>query len=308
MYVSPARIAHMYYEQGLTQQQIANETSLSRIRVSRILQQARVDGTVTITIDYGRFDPTLEARLSEIYPDTRIVVSDSIDGSTDALTASLGATTAHYLAHTLRDVDSLAIGWGTTLRAVAERLDDSLAATTFVPLLGGQVHAGLDVHANSIAEVMAARSGGSAMRIFAPAIAESVEARDTLVRSASVRQTLARAAGADAVLFSVGAPFAAGTTLGKIGYFTAEEIEQLRDSGAQCDLISLAYFDADGETCGQELSDRTVSLTLDELSSIPTKICVAGGESKHEAVRIALGLGLVDVLVTDERTARSLAD
>jgi hypothetical protein len=58
MYVSPARIAHMYYEQGLTQQQIANETSLSRIRVSRILQQARVDGTVTITIDYGSTPPS----------------------------------------------------------------------------------------------------------------------------------------------------------------------------------------------------------------------------------------------------------
>lgn len=306
MYVSPARIAHMYYQEGMTQQQIANDTGQSRIRISRLLQQARSDGTVRIIIDYGRFDPDLEQAMKAHYPNTTVIVSDSIDGTTGAITQSIGATAANYLATRIGPGRTVAVGWGTTLRALAEHLDVDQPGTRFVPLLGGQVHAGLDVHANSIAELMAERTSGTALRMFTPAIAESRQARDALVASAAVRETLEHAVDADFALFSLGAPFSASTTITQVGYYTEDEITQLRAAGAECDLISISYFDSSGAECGQELSGRTVSIGLDQLRSIPTKICVAGGPDKHEAVRIALGLGVIDVLVTDDETVRSL--
>ncbi|WP_028709429.1 sugar-binding transcriptional regulator [Propionicicella superfundia] len=306
MYITLARVSHMYYEQGMTQQQIADELNLSRMRVSRMLQQARAEGIVSITITYDGFFPHLERRLRALYPGTTFIVTDSLDGSDDGLKRSLGSATADYLQKVLTADSSVALGWGTTLREVARCLDDPMPGVRFIPLIGGQVHAGLDVHANSIAEAMAQNTGGSSMRIFAPAVAESAEARELLVSSAAVRGPLEEAAAADVCLFSVGSPFSPSTTIELVGYYTPADVETLRASGAACDLISISYFDHAGRNCCRELSDRTVSVSEDQLRAIPQKICVAGAADKHEAIKIALSLDLVDVMILDDASARYL--
>lgn len=307
MYTTLARIAHMYYEQGMTQQEIANETTLSRIRVSRMLQQARAEGVVRISISYDGYYPHLEHKLGNRYPNVEFIVSDALDGTPGSIKRSIGAATADYLRKSLHDGESIAVGWGTTLREVGECLDARFSGTTtFIPLLGGQVHIGLDVHANSIAELLASKVGGESLRIFAPAVAESAEAREMFVSSAAVQATLSRAAASDHALFSLGAPFTASATIEQVGYYTPEDIESLRATGAACDVISISYFDAAGNNVNTNLTERTVSITEAELRAIPHKICVAGGEDKHEAIRIALDLGVVDVLITDELTAKAL--
>ncbi len=306
MYVSTARVAHMYYELGMTQQNIANEVNVSRIQVSRMLQQARTEGVVKISIDYGGYYPELEEGLAKRYEGVSFVVGDSVDGSDSAIKRSVGVTCAQYLAQHLKTGATVAVGWGTTLREVGEAFTTDARELTFVPVVGGQVGAGLDVHANSIAELCARNSGGTALRMFAPAVAESKKARDVLAASLSVKQTLKAAAGAQTIVFSVGSPFGDYTTINKVGYFSEEEFANLKASGAACDLISIAYFDSNGKRCGAELSDRAVSISLDQLSAIPNKICAAGGPDKHQAIAIALDLGLIDVLVTDDVTARFL--
>ncbi len=308
MYITLARVSHMYYEQGMTQQQIADELNLSRMRVSRMLQQARTEGIVNIAITYDGFFPHLERKLHSLYPETSFVVTDSLDGSPEAIKRSLGSATADYLAKFLSEGDSVAVGWGTTLREVARCLDAPMPSMSFIPLIGGQVHAGLDVHANSIVEAMAQRTGGSSSLIFAPAVAESREAKELLVRSAAVSAVLEKAAAADACLFSVGAPFSPSTTIEVVGYYTAADVETLRASGAACDLISIAYLDSRGSNVCRTLSDRTVSISEQQLRNIPKKICVAGAKDKHEAIKIALSQRIVDVMILDDATARYLAD
>lgn len=307
MFITLARVSHMYYEQGMTQQQIADELNLSRMRVSRMLQQARTEGIVQISITYDGFYPHLERKLASLYPATRFVVADALDGSDASLKRSLGAAAADYLMKVIEDDSTVALGWGTTLREIGRSLTDPLPGVSFIPLIGGQVHIGLDVHANSIAELMATNTGGRAMRIFAPAVAESAEAREILVASAAVREPLEEAASADICLFSVGSPFSPSATLEQVGYYSAEDISELRASGAACDLISISYFDRAGVRCGRAISDRTVSISEEQLRAIPLKICVAGAEDKHEAIKIALRLQLADVMILDDVSARYLA-
>lgn len=306
MFVNPSRIAHMYYEEGLKQQEIANRVGISRIQVSRILQQAKADGTVTISIRYDGFFPELEASLTTKYPDVTFVVCDSLDGSGTAIKQSIGSSGADYLDKHAKEGMDIAVGWGTTLRELSKGPIGPKKDITFIPLIGGQIGAGLDVHANSIAERLARKTGGNSRHIFAPAVAESIEARNHFVTSAPLAETLRRAASADMAIFSVGSPFGESTTIPKIGYFTEAEVAYLRDSGAVCDVISIIYFDSKLKECGQELSSRTVSITSKQLFDIPTKVCIAGGSDKHEAVRVALDIGVVDVLVTDDLTARYL--
>lgn len=308
MFITPSRVAYMYYEQGLTQQQVAKEIGVSRIQVSRMLQQARQDGTVRISIKYDGFFPDLESALEERYPGVEFVVSDALDGSDRAIKRSIGAATADYLAHRLREGTKVAVGWGTSLKEVAFGTVMTDKDLTFIPLIGGQVGAGLDVHANSISDLLAQRMGGKSMTVFAPAVASTNEERDQFVNSMPLKATLDMAASADVALFSVGSPFALTTTIDKIGYFTESEVEQLRLDGASCDVISMCYFDSNGKEVGQELSQRTVSITSEQLFNIPLKVCPAGGVDKREAVKIALDLGIVDVLATDDQTARFLLE
>jgi DNA-binding transcriptional regulator LsrR (DeoR family) len=306
MYVTAARVCHMYYKQGLTQQQIAGALGVSRIRVSRMIGQALADGVVRISIAYRGFYPELEEALAQRYEGMAFVVADPLDGSDEQVKQSIAAAAAELLDSALSDGDRLAVGWGSTVRAVAEAMSLQAPGVEFIPLLGGQVHAGLDLHATSVAELMATRTGGTARRIFAPAVAADREERDALVQSALVHDTLAAAASATMSLVSVGAPFSGTSTLEQVGYYSAQDIADLRRSGAACDIVSVVYFDEHGRRCSEDLTARTVSISEEQLRGIAKRVCVAGGPSKHMAIGIAVRSGFFDVLVTDADSATRL--
>lgn len=57
----------MYYEKNMSQQQIANSTGLSRMKISRSLQKAKDLGIVKIIIDYSGAFLELEKGLKDKY-------------------------------------------------------------------------------------------------------------------------------------------------------------------------------------------------------------------------------------------------
>jgi DNA-binding transcriptional regulator LsrR (DeoR family) len=70
--------------------------------------------------------------------------------------------------------------------------------------------------------------------------------------------------------------------------------------------IALRFFDADGRPIQHEICERIIGLDLAQIQNIPRVIGVAGGAEKFEVIRAALRGRLVDVLVTDDQTARRL--
>jgi DNA-binding transcriptional regulator LsrR (DeoR family) len=55
-----------------------------------------------------------------------------------------------------------------------------------------------------------------------------------------------------------------------------------------------------------DLDDRVVGIDADTLRKIPRRIGIAGGRSKHSAIRAAVIGGWVNVLLTDTGTAAAL--
>lgn len=306
MYISPARICHMYYGLGLTQQQIASRLGVSRISISRLLKQAREDGVVQISIDYSGYYPDLETSLAAAYPGCTFVIADPLDGTDEQIKQSISQTAAGTLPSLTHKATTIAVGWGSTIKQFAGQVEADLHGSVIVPLVGGQVHAGVDLHATSIAESLARRTGARNARLFAPAVAASITEKEQLIASSQVTETLRLAKSADVAIFSVGSPFSASSTLHDAGYYTDEEIAELQASGAECDIISTIYFDATGTPASTELAARTVSLNAQELKTIPHKLCVAGGKSKHLAIELALRAGYCDILVTDAHTGQRL--
>lgn len=306
MFISPARVCYLYYEKGLTQQQIAGLFGINRVRVSRILQQGRSEGIVNIKINFRGFFPEMESVLRILYRGVQFIVCDPLDGSFEESMHSIAATAADFLQVALAPDERVAVGWGRTLRETAKILSVPLPDAEFIALIGGQAGVGLDVHANSIAERMAKQTGAQAYRIFSPAVAGSKDERDTLVRTPSIATALELAASARTCLFGIEDPSRRDSTLNLVGYHSPDDIEVLRSAGAALDLLGIAFFDAAGDPCGREVSERTVSITEEQFRAFPRKICLAGGRTKHEAISIALKLDLVDVLITDAETATHL--
>jgi deoxyribonucleoside regulator len=89
------------------------------------------------------------------------------------------------------------------------------------------------------------------------------------------------------------------------GFLKDTDTVKLKKAGA-VGAICGRFFDADGQKCWGELDDRTIGLNLAELRNIRHKICVAIGKEKIDGILGALRGKLLNVLVTDERTAVSL--
>jgi len=89
------RAARLYYEDGLTQQQVADELGVSRPKVSRLLTRARAEGIVRITIvdPFATFGE-VEQHLVETFGLREAVVIAGEGLSEEALRRRLGLAAA----------------------------------------------------------------------------------------------------------------------------------------------------------------------------------------------------------------------
>ena len=110
-------ILTLYYVEELTQAEIAQRLGLSTAKVNRLLQQAREQGYVNITIRtpfQQLFD--LEARLKAVFGLQEAIVIPAVGESSSSLLNALGTVAANFLLEHLRDGDVLAITRGTTVQ------------------------------------------------------------------------------------------------------------------------------------------------------------------------------------------------
>ncbi len=111
-----SRVLYLYYIEELTQSQVAQQLGLSTPKVNRLLQQARRQKMVEITIHTPfqyLFD--LEARLQNSFNLREAVVIPRMAENAVTMVHTLGRAGANYLVEHLHDGDVIAIGGGTTV-------------------------------------------------------------------------------------------------------------------------------------------------------------------------------------------------
>jgi DNA-binding transcriptional regulator LsrR (DeoR family) len=299
------KIATAYYEDGLTQDQIGKRFGLSRIKVSRLLQQARQSRVVQITIlpppgSYG----DRERELEQAYGLDEVVIAGP-GGSQAAILADLGAAGAAYLARCLNEQRVIAISWGTTLLALIEALSPQhLPDLRVVQMLGGLGRVESETYGADLTLRLAQMLGAKARLIPAPGIVGSQMVRDALLQDANIAETLALAAKADLAIVGIGVPDR-GTILHQSQILTDQEIDQLRALSAVGD-IALRFFDRSGQEIAHPINERIIGLDLAQLKRIPRVVGIAGGQGKYEVIRGAVRGRLIDVLITDDVTAGQL--
>ena len=116
--------ARLFYLDDRSKVEIAQELGVSRFKVARMLEQARAEGLVTITLhDQGAELRDLSRTLAEKLGLSEAMVI-AADGDSLVRRQQVAAAAAEMLAATLRDGEVLGITWGRTLTDMTERLTE----------------------------------------------------------------------------------------------------------------------------------------------------------------------------------------
>jgi lsr operon transcriptional repressor len=301
------RIALMYYNDGYTQKEIGEQLNLSRIKVNRLLQEAREVGIVEININTP---PDVYANLEQALYNRygirdAVVVPEAEPG--EALYLALAEGAAEWLADRLIDGLVVGLGQGRTISTIPHVFTiDRSVDCTFVEIVGGANSKSGGFGSYNITSKMAELVGGQASYVYAPTIVSSKATRDTFLRESSITSALDLARRADIVMHSVG-PVDRSALLYIHGYLDDDELERLRALGAVGDTLS-QFFDETGKYVQHSICERVVGLSLDDLRQIPYSVVVAGGLEKVPVLQAAMRSRLLNVLVTDVATATALLE
>ena len=299
------RLAELYYEQELSQREIADLLNLSRPMVSRMLAEARARGIVTITInrpinhrdDLGR---QLETRFG-LRDAVVVPVAD-----TETERGLVGAATAQYLHTRMTNGMVIGLSWGRDLNEMVSAftalpLDDVIV----VQLAGGLGEGDPTSDGPSIAREFAAKVRGTVRYLFAPTVVDSRETRDALVAQAQISQTLECASDLDVAITGVGALEDTASTLARAGYLSDRERASLIGAGGVAHVLGYVISNS-GDVVDHPYNARVVAAPLDHLRRARLSIGVAATEAKARAVEAALHSGVFDVLITSESVASEL--
>jgi DNA-binding transcriptional regulator LsrR (DeoR family) len=300
------RAARLYYEDYLTQQQIATELDVSRPTVSRLLTQARREGIVQITIaDPLTGHEELADELVRSFGLKQAVLVAGEGLSAELLRRRLGIASAELLQHRLNEGCQVGIGWGRTLGSVVEALDaQERLGIHVVPLIGGLGQVSPSFQVNELARRLAEAFGGTWQSFYIPAFVEDPAALDGLLRLPDVEAVMKSWAHIDVALVGIG-HFASQRQSSMLFYSYIGDnglvgLEQCHAVGDICGQ----FFDTQGAQCFEER--RVIGIPLERLRALQQVIAVAGGQEKVPAILGALRGGYVDILVTDSVSARGV--
>ncbi|MEZ5858145.1 MAG: sugar-binding domain-containing protein [Geminicoccaceae bacterium] len=203
------------------------------------------------------------------------------------------------------EVGILGVGHGRTLAAVVDRLPRlPRADLKFVSLLGSLTR---NAAANpfDVIHRLAEKVGGESYFLPVPFFADSIEDKAVLMAQRSVR-TCSRSPASPTSSSSASASSPADAHLLQTGMITQAEFAALAKAGAVGEVLG-HFFAADGRSVAAEINGRALGLGPDDLRGKEVT-AIAGGRGKARAIHAVLQSGLLTGLVTDEATARRLAE
>ena len=300
------KVCDMYYNHGLSQQEIATELSISRPTLSRLLNGAKEKKLIRIQVENVDFVKYWELGegLKKMYRLHDVIIADC--GNTESETKeNIGKITADYLEYLIEDQNVVGISMGSTLAQVVNHMkecDDK--NVTVIPLVGGVGQASLDLHSNVIAEKLASCYHSDYQPIFVPARVYSQVVRNELMKDPAVAKVMQLASKLDIAVLGIGYPNEQ-SSIKATGYFAENEMEMLIEKGVAGE-INMQFYDIDGNTTPFKDNNYVVGVEVQKLKKIPITIGVAGGPDKEVAIKGAIRGGYINTLVTDVECARAL--
>lgn len=301
-----ARAAWLYHMEGLTQAQIADRLNLTRRRVNEMLATALHERVVTVSFNGVLTEcADLESRLCQRFRlEDAIVIPTPEDAR--QLHAILGRAAAAWFDRfiTARDIASLGVGWGSTLRETVHFMTPVNRPQMEVhSMMGGLTH-GSEINTFEIVRGFAQVFSGRCQYLVAPIYAESAQSREAIISQTVFRRMFDTICNVDMAYLSVGD--VSDRSL-QVRYGLPEGVTavDLCTRGAVGDLAG-RYLDQDGIAIDHPINSQVLSPELADFARIRHRVVAGGGAHKLAIVRAVLNQNLATVLLTDSANAQSL--
>lgn len=299
------KIARMYYEQEMSQDQIARALLTSRSNISRILTVAKKKGIVEIRIaETAKRETELEDMLISRFGLRSALVATIPSGSSDY--KPVGQLAAqHFLAH-LKPGVKVALSWGRSLQAMVNELDeDNRPDVTLIPIMGGMTATPSSLSGETLIRALATKLNAEYLTLHAPTIVQSQEVKAALMQEPSVKSVIDAASAAEVAFVGIGSKesLSSNYILETAGINKVEHPDFWSKVAGD---IGGRFFDSDGEVIDTRLEKRTVGLDLSEMRKIRRVVGVAAGEDKTVGILAVLKGRLISDLVTSSNCALKL--
>ena len=167
-------VARMYYEQDMTQHEIAKELGISRPLVSILLTEAKSCGIVTFQIhDIADTQQLIINQLEQKFHGIQFrIIPD--ENSADATDNLLAKTAFQHCFRGLANVKNIGIGWGSMLSRMTNVISEIPNAQEHTdqnvfPLVGGIRTSYRGYHTNEIVRMIGEKTGTDVHYLYFPA-------------------------------------------------------------------------------------------------------------------------------------------
>lgn len=301
-YKTLIKVAIYYYEDGLTQSEIAKILGISRPTVSNLLKEALEKGIVKITIqDNFLSNHKQQEFITDKYKLQTVLITNT-EGNDENVKAAIGRLCASYVESRLDEIKTLGIGWGSTVKYFVEAANYlNYPQLSIIPLMGGVSLSEISLHSNHLVFTLGQKYNAKTNLLYAPAIAENIEVREIVANSEIVQAMLTKGKNVDLAIIGVGNPVKS-LTYRNMGYMSDEEESEIIKKNAIGDILA-TFFDKSGKPVDTSLSRRMIGPTLKDIKNMKEVLVLASGRDKAISIMSLLELNIIQHLIIDKEIA-----
>lgn len=295
-------VAVAYFIKNKLQREIAEEFGVSRVQISKYLKLAEERGLVEISLNPPNISVESQERFQYLFNKyfglKKLVLTpgaNNTDKSHPFLVDHAGRWIMDNLENTNRHIG---VGWGRTLYDLSVfSMPVTKSQWTYYPLsVIDDINTEDYFNYHKILPNFAKHWGGQSDNTFLNALSYSGVGMESFIHQYWKRL--------DTVICGLGHAFTRFPEA-RTQAFPEEVVDAMKSKDLVGDFINY-YFDIDGNVFTMHQSERTIPLNL--LGSVPEKIGIAGGYQKVESIIGALRASLLDVLITDIKTAQHIIE
>ncbi|MFD1030228.1 sugar-binding transcriptional regulator [Metaplanococcus flavidus] len=300
------KVAHLYYVEGMIQQEIATHYGISRAQVSRFLTSARSEGIVEITIKNPFNDEALlENKLKEMYSLKDAIVVDISNADDKMADVLIGKAAAAFFENVVSEKDIIGIMAGKSITALAKEVNDiTKTDIQYVPLVGGWGSEGTEWHSNTNTFLFAKNSRNAYSVLHAPAVVSTTTTKESFLKEPEILNIISLYKKLNIAVVGIGQISNEATHV-KSTNMSIEDVNDLKNEGV-VGSIATTFIDSEGQQVTTPYSDRMIGISGDELKAVPLVVGIARGNVKVDGIRAAIKGKWIDVLITDMNTAELL--
>jgi deoxyribonucleoside regulator len=298
-------VAQLYYEENLTQNEIAKRLGISRPLVSILLSEARATGVVTITINHVENAQQLaEQRLEAAFRIRRaVVVPDG--GSADETDNAVAAEAYRLCFASGAQWKHIGVGWGSLLGRMADYAETLEPAPpsdgSIFPLIGGIGASYRSYHTNELTRVLSTRAGLSADYLYMPAFFDSDSELDFARHMETFTALNDKWTHMDLAIVSI-SNYPSYPDLG-VEYRFGSRLTKEKAVGR----VLAYYFDVDGRIIEANV-DNVLQVTREQLQNTANCVAMCSALLRPQSVAGALRAGFADTLILPQSLALQVLD